>query len=66
MPRERADFFRADLANLALELKALPSTPRARIEALAAGDWVETGANLIAIGNSDRASYCSPRYVIGT
>lgn len=26
--------------------------PRARIEALAAGDWVETAANLIAIGNS--------------
>ena len=25
---------------------------RARVEALAAGDWVETGANLIAIGNS--------------
>jgi DNA replication protein DnaC len=32
--------------------KALPSIPRARIEALAAGDWLETGANLIAIGNS--------------
>jgi hypothetical protein len=25
---------------------------RARIKALTAGDWVETGANLIAIGNS--------------
>lgn len=34
------------------DFKALPSIPRARIEALAAGDWVETGANLIAIGNS--------------
>ena len=34
------------------DFKALPSMPRARIEALAAGDWVETGANLIAIGNS--------------
>ena len=34
------------------DFKALPSLPRARIEALAAGDWVETGANLIAIGNS--------------
>jgi DNA replication protein DnaC len=34
------------------DFKALPSVPRARIEALAAGDWVETGANLIAIGNS--------------
>ena len=26
--------------------------PRARVEALAAGDWIETGANLIAIGNA--------------
>lgn len=34
------------------DFKALPSVPRPRIEALAAGDWVETGANLIAIGNS--------------
>jgi nucleotide-binding universal stress UspA family protein len=35
-----------------LDFKVLPGVPRARIEALAAGDWVETGANLIAIGNS--------------
>ena len=35
-----------------LDFKELPGVPRARIEALAAGDWVETGANLIAIGNS--------------
>jgi DNA replication protein DnaC len=35
-----------------LDFAALPSVPRARIEALAAGDWIETGANLIAIGNS--------------
>jgi DNA replication protein DnaC len=34
------------------DFKALTSVPRARVEALAAGDWVETGANLIAIGNS--------------
>jgi DNA replication protein DnaC len=34
------------------DFKVLPSVPRARIEALAAGDWLETGANLIAIGNS--------------
>jgi DNA replication protein DnaC len=34
------------------DFKALPSVPRARLQALAAGDWVETGANLIAIGNS--------------
>ncbi len=34
------------------DFKALPSVSRARIEALAAGDWIETGANLIAIGNS--------------
>ncbi len=34
------------------DFKALPGVPRARIEALAAGDWIETGANLIAIGNS--------------
>ena len=32
--------------------KALPNLPRARVEALAAGDWIETGGNLIAIGNS--------------
>ncbi len=31
------------------DFKALPAVPRARIEALAAGDWIETGANLIAI-----------------
>jgi len=35
-----------------LDFTVLPGVPRARIEALAAGDWVETGANLIAIGNS--------------
>jgi DNA replication protein DnaC len=34
------------------DFKSLPSVPRKRIEALAAGDWVETGGNLIAIGNS--------------
>jgi DNA replication protein DnaC len=34
------------------DFAALPSVPRRRIEALAAGDWLETGANLIAIGNS--------------
>lgn len=34
------------------EFKAVPELSQARIEALAAGDWVETGANLIAIGNS--------------
>ena len=34
------------------DFNALPSVPRARVEALAAGDWLETGANLIAIGNS--------------
>ena len=34
------------------DFKVLPSLPRARVEALAAGDWIETGANLIAIGNS--------------
>lgn len=35
-----------------LDFKALPGVTRAHIEALAAGDWVETGANLLAIGNS--------------
>ena len=35
-----------------LDFKALPGVSKARIEALAAGDWIETGANLIAIGNS--------------
>ena len=34
------------------DFKALPGVPRARVEALAAGDWIETGGNLIAIGNS--------------
>jgi DNA replication protein DnaC len=34
------------------DFKAIPGIPRPRIEALAAGDWLETGANLIAIGNS--------------
>ncbi len=34
------------------DFKALPGVPRARVAALAAGDWIETGANLIAIGNS--------------
>ncbi len=34
------------------DFAALPGVPRRRIEALAAGDWLETGANLIAIGNS--------------
>lgn len=34
------------------DFRALPGVPRARVEALAAGDWIETGANLIAIGNS--------------
>ena len=34
------------------DFKAIPSMPRARIEALTAGDWIETGTNLIAIGNS--------------
>ena len=34
------------------DFKALPTVPRGRIEALAAGDWIDSGANLIAIGNS--------------
>ena len=34
------------------DVKALPTLPRARVEALAAGDWLEGGGNLIAIGNS--------------
>ena len=34
------------------DFKALPTVPRNRIEALAAGDWIDSGANLIAIGNS--------------
>jgi DNA replication protein DnaC len=48
------------------DFAALPSVPRRRIEALAAGDWLETGANLIAIGNSgagkmDRCQSCRHR-----
>ena len=39
------------------DFKPLPGIPRARVEALAAGDWIETGANLIAIGSEeDQAS----------
>ena len=34
------------------DFKALPTLPRARVEALAAGDWLDAGGNLIAIGNS--------------
>lgn len=34
------------------DFAAIPGVPRARVEALAAGDWIETGANLIVIGNS--------------
>ncbi len=32
--------------------EALPCLPKAHIEALAAGDWIDRGANLIAVGNS--------------
>lgn len=32
--------------------EALPSLPKAHIEALATGDWIDRGGNLIAIGNS--------------
>ncbi len=34
------------------DFKALPTRPRARVEALAAGDWLDGGGNLVAIGNS--------------
>jgi DNA replication protein DnaC len=34
------------------DFKAIPTVPKKQIEALAAGDWIETGGNLIAIGNS--------------
>ena len=34
------------------EFQALPTIPKARIQALAAGDWIEAGGNLLAIGNS--------------
>jgi DNA replication protein DnaC len=34
------------------DFTAIPTVPRKQVEALAAGDWIETGANLIAIGNS--------------
>lgn len=34
------------------DFTALPTVPKARIMALAAGDWIETGDNLVAIGNS--------------
>src|SRR6056297_1709219 len=31
------------------DFRAIPAVPRKQVEALAAGDWVETGGNLIAI-----------------
>lgn len=34
------------------QFAALPSVSKGRIEALAAGDWLDGGGNLIAIGNS--------------
>jgi len=34
------------------DFKALPTLPRARVEALAASDWLEGGGNLIALGPS--------------
>ena len=34
------------------QFEAMPSLPQAHIEALAGGDWIERGGNLIAIGNS--------------
>ena len=34
------------------QFQAIPTIPKPRIEALAAGDWLEAGANLMAIGNS--------------
>jgi DNA replication protein DnaC len=34
------------------DFKVLPDLPRRRIEALAAGDWIDSGTNLVAIGNS--------------
>jgi DNA replication protein DnaC len=34
------------------DFAALPAVPKARITALAAGDWLGAGANLIAVGNS--------------
>lgn len=34
------------------DFKVLPKLPQARVEALAAGDWLDKGGNLIAIGNS--------------
>ena len=36
------------------DFKALPNVPRKRIEALAAGDWLEPSANLIATGQLGR------------
>ena len=34
------------------QFEAMPSLSKAHIEALAAGDWIDRGGNLIAIGNS--------------
>ena len=49
------------------EFEALPMISKAQVMAVAAGDgWLDQGANLLLFGPPDRASYCSPRYVIGT
>ena len=49
------------------DFKALPSLPRARVEALAAGDWLDGGGNLIApvrqigaIPAPARPMFCAP------
>lgn len=49
------------------DFKALPTLPRARVEALAAGDWLEGGGNLIApirqigaIPAPERPTSCAP------
>jgi len=34
------------------DFAALPTVPRRRVDALAAGDWIDGGHNLVAIGNT--------------
>src|SRR4051794_31502627 len=43
---------------------AIPALNKALVLELARGDYIERRENVIALGNSDPASGCPPRYVI--
>jgi DNA replication protein DnaC len=44
---------------------ALPTLNKMLVLELARSDYIERRENIIAVGNSEPDSYCSPRYVIG-